>query len=130
MKSFQWITSHLALSIAMLAIPCVPVFAADAPGEAAMVNPANIKWGDAPPSLTKGAKIAVLNGDPGKSGPYTMRLMMPAGYKLAPHWHTQAENLTVVSGTFYLGMGEKAEASKAQALQTGGYHYLPPKARH
>src|SRR5256885_16668370 len=101
MKSLQRISSRLALGIAVLAIPFVPALAADTVGDSAMVNPANIKWGDAPPSLTKGAKLAVLNGDPGKSGPYTMRLMMPAGYKLAPHWHTQAENLTVISGAFY-----------------------------
>src|SRR6185437_16643754 len=66
------------------------------------VSPKDIKWGDAPPSLPKGAKIAVLRGDPGQSGPFVIRIEVPAGYKVPPHWHSQDEALTVISGTFYL----------------------------
>ena len=86
--------------------------------------------GDAPPSLPKGAKVAVLYGDPSKAGPFCMRLMAPAGYKIPPHWHSQAEALTVISGTFYLGMGDKMDATAAQPLKAGGFHYLPPKEHH
>ena len=93
-------------------------------------NPGQIKWSDAPPNLPKGAKIAVLQGDPGKPGPYVMRLMTPAGYKVAPHWHTQAENVTVISGALYLGMGEKAELKKAHALKAGGFQNMPGKMPH
>jgi hypothetical protein len=94
------------------------------------MNSGDIKWGDAPPVLPAGAKLAVLRGDPGKPGPYTLRLSMPANYRIAPHWHTQAENLTVISGTLYLGMGDKAAAKGAHALKAGGYHFLPGKAHH
>ena len=95
-----------------------------------LVNPGEIKWMDAPPVLPKGAKIGVLYGDPFKSGPFVIRLMAPAGYKLPPHWHSQTENLTIVSGTLFLGSGDKMDPSHAHALKTGGYHYLPAKAHH
>ncbi len=93
-------------------------------------NKANIKWGGAPPTLPKGAKLAVLYGDPGKPGPFTMRLLTPANYRIAPHWHTQTENLTIISGTLYLGTGDKLVAKNARALKAGGYHYLPAKMHH
>jgi quercetin dioxygenase-like cupin family protein len=95
-----------------------------------IMNKQDIKWGAAPSSLPKGAKIAVLNGDPGKPGQFTVRLQMPAGYKIAPHWHSQDENLTLISGVMYLGMGEKTDAAKATVLKAGAYHYLPAKTNH
>jgi hypothetical protein len=109
-----------------LALAQSPVIAADA----AMLNASELKWGDAPPQLPKGAKLAVLYGDPGKEGPFTLRLKIPGGYKIAPHWHSNDENLTVISGAFYLGMGDKMEAKSAHMLKAGGYHYLPGKQHH
>lgn len=94
------------------------------------LNKDDIKWGDAPPVLAKGAKLAVLHGDPSKSGPFTMRLSAPANYKIAPHWHSQAEDLTIISGALYLGMGDKMDTKAAHALKVGGYHHLPAKAHH
>jgi hypothetical protein len=117
-----------AAVLAMLSL--APLGTALAAGDPTMVNTGEIKWSDAPPVIPKGAKVAVLFGDPGKPGPVTMRLMMPAHYKIAPHTHTQAEDLTVISGALYLGMGDKAEASKAHALQSGGFHHLPGKTSH
>jgi mannose-6-phosphate isomerase-like protein (cupin superfamily) len=93
------------------------------------VNPGDIKWGDAPAAFPKGGQLAVLEGDPGKKGPFTLRLKMPDGYKIAPHWHTQDENLTVVSGTFLLHMGDSMDAH-AEKLEAGAFHFLPGKAHH
>jgi len=80
--------------------------------------------------LPKGAKVAVLAGDPFKPGQYVLRLMAPADYRIPPHWHSQTENLTIVSGTLYIGMGDKMDAKSARALKAGGYHYLPAKMHH
>ncbi len=115
-----------AIFVGLVALPA----AALAASEMVVINPGSIKWGDAPPSLPKGAKLAVLYGDPSKAGPFCIRLMAPAGYKIPPHWHSQAEALTVISGTFYLGMGDKMDATAAQPLKAGGFHYLPPKEHH
>src|SRR5690348_8654712 len=87
------------------------------------VNANEIKWMDAPPSVPKGAKLAVLYGDPGKPGPFVARLMTPAGYKIPPHWHSQTENLTIISGALYLGDGDNMETAHAHMLKAGGYHY-------
>jgi hypothetical protein len=95
------------------------------------IIPTDIKWGDAPPSLPKGAKIAVLQGDPSKAEPFVIRLLAPAGgYKIAPHWHTQDEQLTVISGMLYIGMGDKFSKRAARALPRGGFHFLPGKEHH
>jgi quercetin dioxygenase-like cupin family protein len=110
------------------AIACLagPVLGADA----MMMNKDEMKWGDGPPGLPKGAKLAVLYGDPGKAGPFTVRFQMPPGYKIAPHWHSKDESLTILSGTMYMGLGEKVSRSSAHALKPGGYHFLPAKTNH
>lgn len=46
------------------------------------------------------------------------------------HWHSQDENLTLISGVMYLGMGEKVDSAKSTALKAGAYHYLPRKTNH
>lgn len=104
--------------------------AADSNDGSVFVNAKQIKWGDAPPNLPPGAKLAVLYGDPGKAEPYTIRLMLPADYHIAPHWHTLPEQLTIISGAFYIGMGDKANMATAHALLPGGFHFLPSKAHH
>lgn len=95
-----------------------------------MVTAKDLKWADAPPSLPKGAKLAVLEGDPGKPGPFTMRLKVPDGYKVAPHWHPGIEHVTVLSGVFNIGTGEKADTAKAKALPAGSFVVLPEKTPH
>jgi Uncharacterized conserved protein, contains double-stranded beta-helix domain len=95
-----------------------------------MIAPKDMHWGPAPPSLPKGAKLAVLQGDPGKAAPFVIRLMVPGGYKLPPHWHSHDEELTVISGTFYLGLGDQVQMKDAHGLPAGGFHYLPAKAHH
>lgn len=76
----------------------------------------------------KGAELAVLFGDPTKPGPFTVRLKMPDGYKIGPHWHSQDEQLTVLGGTFNVYMGE--DMTSPHALDVGAFHYLPGKMRH
>jgi mannose-6-phosphate isomerase-like protein (cupin superfamily) len=97
--------------------------------EAASMSAADLKWGDAPPNLPKGAQLTVLHGNPGAKGPFIVRLKMPDGYKIAPHWHTSDENLTILSGTFIMHLGDTMDAP-AHTLEAGGYHFLPGKMHH
>jgi quercetin dioxygenase-like cupin family protein len=122
---------HRAVSACVL-LACIAYAAnAAAQGDAhSLMAPKDMKWGPAPPSLPKGAKVTVLQGDPGKSGPFVLRLMTPGAYAIPPHWHSQDEQLTVISGTFYLGLGDKVDAKKATGLPAGGFHFLPAKAQH
>jgi hypothetical protein len=88
----------------------------------------DLKWGPAPAAFPKGAQVAVLHGDPFKKGLFALRLKMPDGYRIATHWHTQDEQLTILTGTFMLAMGDKE--TDAHALQQGAYHFLPGKMHH
>ena len=124
-------TSRATFAFALLAT--APAFAADAAkkadAHAMSVNAAEIKWGPAPPDLPKGAELAVLHGDPSKKAPFTLRLKMPAGYKIPPHWHSNDEQLTILSGAFLLHMGDTMDAP-ATSLAAGGFHFLPGKMHH
>ena len=89
-----------------------------------------IQWGPAPPSLPPGAKAAVLMGDPSKPVPYVIRVNLPDGYKVPPHWHPTAENVTVLKGTLMIGKGEKFNAEASEALPAGSFMSMPKDMRH
>ena len=74
------------------------------------------KWGPASPALPPGAQMAVLAGDPGSEGPFVIRIKLPAGYRVPPHWHPVDEHVTIISGTLQLGMGDKFDAASMRAL--------------
>jgi len=94
-------------------------------------TPDQIKFGPAPPFLPAGAQLAVLEGNPmGSSGDFTIRLKMPDGYKVAPHTHPNRENVTVVSGTLKVGMGDQFDATKMLSFGTGSFAYLDPSMHH
>lgn len=93
-------------------------------------TPDNIKWGDPPPVLAPGAQVAVLSGNPMSAGPYVIRLKMPDGYKIMPHWHPTTENVTVISGEFHVGMGDKLDEAGMQALPPGSFVPVPPHLHH
>jgi len=95
-----------------------------------VVRPDDIQWGPAPPSLPSGAKAAVLTGDPGKAGPYVIRIQLPDGYKVPPHWHPTDENVTVIKGTFMMGKGDKFVANACEALPAGSFVRMPKEMRH
>jgi quercetin dioxygenase-like cupin family protein len=90
----------------------------------------DLKWMDGPASLPKGAKVALLEGNPAQEGPFTMRLQLPDGFKIQPHSHPAVEHVTVISGTFNLGMGEKFDTSGGRALPAGAFAFMPPGMKH
>jgi hypothetical protein len=94
-------------------------------------TPDAVPFGPAPPFVASGAQLAVLEGNPSaSSGDYTVRLKMPDGYRIAPHWHPQRENVTVISGTFKVGMGDRFDESKLGAFPAGSFAYLDPEMHH
>jgi quercetin dioxygenase-like cupin family protein len=104
--------------------------AAQGMGGHKMLSPQEIKWAPAPPSIPPGAEAVVLYGDPSKEEMFAMRLKLPKGYRIAPHTHPKPEVLTVITGTFRLGMGEAADPSKATALPAGSFAALSPGMAH
>lgn len=101
-----------------------------AKGEITLYPMTEIKWRDGPPSLPAGAKFAVLEGDPTKEGLFTMRLSFPDGFKIPPHWHSKVEHITVISGTFNVGMGEKFDQTATREMPAGTFGFWPPEMRH
>jgi quercetin dioxygenase-like cupin family protein len=106
-------------AIVAVALPAVAI--AQAPA---------LTWGPAPGVFPPGAKMAVLQGDPGQTALFTVRLEMPDGYRIAAHWHPTDEHITVISGTFLVGMGDTLNAARTTALPAGGFVTAPAKMNH
>jgi quercetin dioxygenase-like cupin family protein len=119
---------HHAIVVASL----LAITAAIAPQSAGAQSAAPaLKWGAAPPVFEPGAQMAVLQGDPSKAGEeFTVRLRLPNGYRIAPHTHPTAENITVIEGTFLVGMGSTLDRTKMMALPRGAFVSAPAEHAH
>ncbi|HEX7978152.1 MAG TPA: cupin domain-containing protein [Gemmatimonadaceae bacterium] len=91
---------------------------------------AKLSWGPAPPFLPAGAKFAIVSGDPSKSGPYEVELSLPNGYLIPPHTHPTPETVTVKSGHFVYGMGDKVNAKTEKTMNPGQSGTLPINTAH
>lgn len=101
----------------------IPATAQEAATGMKLYPSVDLEWKDGPASLPKGAKMAILEGDPTQAGFFTMRIKFPAGFKVPPHLHSQIEHATVISGTLYLGMGPTFDRSAMRALPAGAFGY-------
>jgi hypothetical protein len=125
------ITRHLTVQLAAIAVSSVCGAGLAFAQPAHVIVPADkVQWGPAPPMLPAGAQIAVLEGNPSEKGPVTLRLKLPANYSFPAHWHSMAERVTVLSGMFHVGMGDKLDRAAGQTLAPGGFVSLPAKMHH
>ena len=111
------------------------IFNADAPPATpasthASMSANDLKWGGSPPGLPAGARAAVVSGDPSKPEPYVLRAQLPANYKIPPHWHPTTENITVLSGTVAIGMGDAFDETKMESVASGGFTNAPANMHH
>jgi quercetin dioxygenase-like cupin family protein len=95
-----------------------------------MVTPADLQWADGPGSVPRGAKFAVIEGDPKNAALFTMRLTLPANYRIPAHWHPADEHVTVISGTFHMGMGDKLDVTRGKGLGVGSFAVMPARTQH
>lgn len=104
-----------------------------------VVTPSDLKYGPMPawamvgkPSVesTGTLEVAVLMGNPQKAGPYAVRVHCTDGYRIAPHWHPAAENVTVMQGGLSVGMGAKWDSASLKMLPTGSFASVPAAMRH
>jgi quercetin dioxygenase-like cupin family protein len=93
------------------------------------VTPDAIEW-IAPPSLPPGAKLAVLQGDPAHAGLFVVRLLLPAGYVMPPHFHPTHEHITVLRGALHMGMGDKFDKTATTPLAAGSFATMPASMSH
>jgi quercetin dioxygenase-like cupin family protein len=89
-----------------------------------------IKWQEGPPSLPKGAMIAVLEGNPAKEGPFVFRIKVPDGYRVPPHTHPKTERITVICGVFNIGMGDTFDEKATKPMAAGTYGFWPAGMKH
>jgi quercetin dioxygenase-like cupin family protein len=94
------------------------------------INADDVKWGPAPNVFPAGAQIAIISGDPFKDGLYVVRLKLPSDYQIPAHYHPTSEYVTVLSGDFNIGMGDKLDTQKGQLLHAGGFAEAPAKMHH
>jgi quercetin dioxygenase-like cupin family protein len=124
----------LLLVVALLPLRVLAAQETQSPGaqspQAHVTTPEQLQWGPAPAILPAGARLAVLEGDPTKAGPFTMRLSMPADYRIPPHFHHADEHVTVISGAFQVGMGDVFDQGKLTTLPPGTFGVIPPGVRH
>ncbi|MCA1714511.1 MAG: cupin domain-containing protein [Gammaproteobacteria bacterium] len=119
----------LLLAIA-LALPGLPAAAhePDKPSHV-MMSPEQMQWMDLG-ALPPGAKGTVIQGPLDMPGPFTIRVRFPANYRIPPHWHPAIEHVTVLSGTFHMGLGEKFDRNATMALTAGSVGIMAPKTAH
>jgi ketosteroid isomerase-like protein len=101
-----------------------------AAGAHVTMGASDLKWGGSPPGLPEGARAAVVSGDPSQAQPYVLRAQLPANYRIPPHWHPTVENITVLSGTVALGMGDTFDESKMENVASGGFTSVPADMHH
>lgn len=119
----KWVAPGL-----LVATLCVATSIPGHTEDAMLVNPNQMKW--AALDLIPGTEIAVLSGDLGKPGLFVMEWRGPAGAKAAPHWHTNTERVTLLSGNGMVGMGDSIDPQKGMPLVPGGYGEMPAKMHH
>ena len=117
------------LTLALARAALAPTAAVAESGDVITVMPADLKWTDAT-SMPSGAKIGVIEGQQTKQPQYILRIKFPAEYKFAPDWHPAIERMTVISGTFNLGMGDKLDTEKTKALTAGSVAIIQPLTNH
>jgi quercetin dioxygenase-like cupin family protein len=127
--------ASLSLAVCLVALPLARLAGqrpaeSTASAEMGFHAPEATEWKAGPPSLPAGAKMAVLEGDPTKEGPFVMRLQTPDGYHIPAHTHPKTERVTVISGTMFLAMGENLDRSAAKTLPAGTYGFWPAGMKH
>jgi quercetin dioxygenase-like cupin family protein len=114
---------------ALLLFVGLPLMTTANPNVPTIVLPDQVQWSAGTGSLA-GAEVAVLAGDPAKPGPFVMRIRVPDGTKFGPHFHGDAEGVTVISGMMLVGVGDKATESEMTALPAGSYASIPAGVHH
>jgi len=118
-KVLSTLAPLLILTVSMAAASPMPT----------VVTPNKITW-TAGTGLRAGTQTAVLSGDPQKAGPYTIRIKIPANTTIAPHFHAGTENVTVLSGALWVGLGDRVDRTKMVQLPAGSYASMPAGLHH
>ena len=129
MKHLARRLAPVALALCLSAAATIVALGQHSGGAHRMVMPADLKWGNVP-SLPPGAQITVIEGPMNEAVPFTIRLKFPKDYMIPAHSHPAIERVTVLSGTFHMGTGDKFDKTKTHALPAGAIGIMQPGANH
>jgi len=110
--------------------PIVLLLLAPALSAQSTAAPPPLHWGPAPAVFPRGAQMAVVSGDPGKAGRFTIELSMPGGYRIPPHFHPTDEHVQIKQGTFLVGMGDKLDLKQTTPMAVGDTGTIRAKEHH
>jgi quercetin dioxygenase-like cupin family protein len=119
---------RVQITVAFLLVAALGGVALAATGPV-ITTPDQIHWVPGT-GMQKGTDTAVLAGDPTKAGLYIVRIKAPAGTVFGPHYHNETENVTVISGTLWVGLGDKVDQSKMTPLNAGAFASVPANLHH
>jgi hypothetical protein len=114
---------------AVTLVTCASVVIAQDARHAFIQSSAEVQWGPAPASLPPAAQGAVLHGDPVKAGPFALRLKLPDGYRIPPHYHPSIQ-ITVLEGTLVIGTGDAVNTRTEEPLRAGAFVFVPAGLRY
>ena len=95
-----------------------------------ILNENDLVWKTGPSSLPPGSMIAVLEGDPSKTGPFCIRLQFPANYKVAPHYHPAIEHVSILEGSMFMGTGREYNEATTKEMKKGAFGVMPIQYPH
>jgi quercetin dioxygenase-like cupin family protein len=119
----------LAAFASTIVVASVAMAQNGAPGVIAL-TPDEMKWQSEGGLAAPGLEQLNLVGDPAKPGPYTIRLRFPKGFRIAPHSHPDAREVTILSGTYATGYGERFDPAKLKTLPAGSFYTEPANMPH
>src|SRR5581483_11531018 len=89
-----------------------------------------LKWEPAPTWLPSGSEMSILEGSPTDAGPYTIRLKLPAGYRIPTHWGAGDEHITVISGLLHIGTAPSYDKSTGKSIGAHSFALIPANMKH
>src|SRR5258708_4105529 len=123
--------AHLKLAFLVMGVVLVGTAAAQTAAPAAVaLTPVEMKWQSQGGLAAAGMEQLNLVGDPAKPGPYTLRLKFPKGFRIAPHTHPDSREVTILSGTYATGYGEKFDPAALKILPAGSFYTEPANVPH
>lgn len=129
LKIKQKLTAFIFLAI-LSAVARTKAEIPQMPADHIMVMPGDIKWGESPPGLPPGSQSAVLEGDPRAAGLFTLRVKIPANWKVMPHTHPADEHITVIEGTCNMGVGNKFDEKASMKMPIGAFAVMKMGTAH
>jgi quercetin dioxygenase-like cupin family protein len=118
------LTLTFAIWLAVLPAPCIAGDPQTKEHKPVIVQPSEFAWSDSP-ALPAGVKVSILYGDMKKAEPVGFRVKLPAGAMIAPHTHPVDERVTVISGAFAMGEGEKFDKATLKDMPVGSLAIFP-----